>query len=237
MSISITTIEDLEVHLPDVFNATVGWLEQKGFTRDDAEDGIQTSMLDAVAMLNAGVPIHNLQAWLRTAAFRAAHKHRKQSLLLLPEGLTPADTSHTSKSSMRDDHGLVAVMNELPMVIRETVTLVCILNMTYHKSSLLLGVSTGTVSKRLNQARMLLLNRFRQFGGKEENEVRAVKAKCPKKAARVATRWRNHPNGAIKQRSDQPGIEEVSPMFQLYQPDPVDLARLADDGCPHNPED
>jgi len=150
---------ELEVlpHAPRLFRIAM-WLERN---RDDAEDVVQDTMMQALRSFHRFQPGTNCRAWLITILQRIVSNRRRakgRSILVSD----PDDhIAHTVPfvppvPQSLTDQTVLATLERLPTVFQEVIILCDVEDLSYKEAAEALAIPIGTVMSRLHRGRAQL---------------------------------------------------------------------------------
>lgn len=152
-------------HRIDEFAPRVfAWMRRRYHSDTLAEDAVIEALTEAVLRILWGESIHNLEAWVRTAARHTADRVRQRQMVAIPDGLV-LEAKPVEDRVISDEvrQAVTNTVDALPELIRETARRYYLSGQTYEQIAEALGVSTGSVSKRLSEARKILHERLLRF--------------------------------------------------------------------------
>jgi len=144
-------------HVPRLFRLAM-WLERN---RDDAEDVVQDTMIQALRSFHRFQPGTNCRAWLITILQRIVSNRRRargRSILVSD----PDD--HLAQSvpfvppvpQTLTDEAVLATLRRLPTAYQEVIILCDVEDLSYKEAAEALAIPIGTVMSRLHRGRAQL---------------------------------------------------------------------------------
>jgi len=160
--------EDFELaampHLNDLFRTALRVIGN----RNEAEDLVQETYLQAWKSFHRFEPGTNCRAWLFKILFHVVHHYRRK--------WCKAKTTFESDEVLEDivayeppvpqqlsDDDVLAALETIPAQYREVVLLADVEEFTYKEIARTLGIPVGTVMSRLSRGRRLLRSELAQF--------------------------------------------------------------------------
>jgi len=149
--------------IPDVFRVAV-WLTRD---RDDAEDLVQETMIQAMRSFHRYEPGTNCRAWLIAILHNLNLKRlRKLGRVRMVDSLEDeiAETIMLEPSVPEnlEDKQIIDALSELPDAFKSVVILADIEEFSYKEISQILDVPIGTVMSRLSRGRKILRQQLAQ---------------------------------------------------------------------------
>lgn len=136
-------------------------------SREEAEDAVQETYLQAWKYWRSFQPGTNCRAWLFRILFNVIKKKatEKRTFVSIEEPKVD-NLVHFDRGASVDEFEMLEVFDQLTADHREVILLVVIEEMSYKDAAAALGVPMGTVMSRLNRARTELRQRLGHRGRK-----------------------------------------------------------------------
>ena len=130
-------------------------------SREEAEDAVQETYLQAWKYWRSFEPGTNCRAWLFRILFNVIHKRAVKEAALIPiEEPNVKDLLRLDPQTSFDKLEVLEVFDQLSNEHREVILLVGVEEMSYKDAANVLDVPMGTVMSRLNRARTQLRQRL-----------------------------------------------------------------------------
>lgn len=134
-------------------------------SREEAEDAVQETYLQAWKYWRSFQQGTNCRAWLFRILFNVIKKKAKNKKHFVPiEEPQVENLLHFDRSASVSEFEMLEVFDQLNPEHREVILLVVVEEMSYKEVAAALGVPMGTVMSRLNRARTALRQRLGHQG-------------------------------------------------------------------------
>ena len=144
-----------------------------GPDHDLLDDLVQDVFLRVVENLTTYAPSHPFARWIYTIALNVGRNHARRSSLVVP--LNPDEFDETVSALETSDNAadvatLTRMVAQLPMAMREVVSLRVGSDMAYGDIAELLGIPEGSARSRMHNAIRILRDQSRAFEQRRSTE-------------------------------------------------------------------
>jgi len=159
--------EEFEVQALPQLDALVRSALRMCGSREEAEDAVQETYLQAWKYWRSFQQGTNCRAWLFRILFNVIKKKATEKRTFVPiEEPKVENLVHFDRVASLNEFEMLEVFDQLTHEHREVVLLVVVEEMSYKDAAAALGVPMGTVMSRLNRARTELRQRLGHQGRK-----------------------------------------------------------------------
>jgi RNA polymerase sigma-70 factor (ECF subfamily) len=147
-------------HMDALFRTAKALLRNK----EEAEDAVQETYLQAWKSFHRFTPGTNCRAWMFAILFNVVRHHRRKWLdrfrFGLPEGFEQTAAAPQSVPEDLTDEEILAALQQIPGQHAEVVLLADVQELSYKEIQEVLGIPIGTVMSRLSRGRQMLRSRL-----------------------------------------------------------------------------